>query len=140
MVNATNNTIQEVEPGENILFNGVNVVTRSSMDGCFGWLNYNENSGIFQITKPGIYNITFNANVAPTVAGVITVNITNSGDNIIGGEMVTPGATADEFENISTNILYRVACNAGTTITIKNNTETNPIQVSNPSLVIDRVA
>lgn len=140
MINAINNTQQTVLPGANILFNGSNVRTRSCSS-CCGWLNHNINSGLFEITKSGIYEITFSANVAPTVAGPITLNITNGGENIIGGEMQTPGTTEGVFENVSATILVEVPCNCCDTFTIKNNIPTNPITVGiGPSIVITKVA
>lgn len=139
MINAINNTNQNVAPAANVLFNGSNVRTRSC-NSCCGWLNHNINSGLFEITKAGVYKIDFNANVAPTVAGAITLNITNAGENIVGGEMKTTGATANVFENVAASILVEVPCNCCDTFTIKNNTPTNPIVVSQPSITIERIA
>lgn len=140
MINATNNAVQTVASGSNVLFNSANVITASSEGGCRGWLNHNEGSGLFEITKPGIYEIKFNANVEPTVADIITFNITNAGENIIGGEMVTPGATLEEPENISASVLVRVPCNCCDTFTVKNNSA-NPVIVDvSPSLTITRLA
>ena len=139
MINAINSTNQTVQPTGNIIFAGSNVRT-NSCNSCCGWLTHNENSGLFTITKAGIYKVHFNANVAPTVAGAITVNITNSGENISGGEMTTAGTTVGTFENISADVLVRVPCNSSVIITIKDNTATNPITVSQPSLIITRVA
>ena len=140
MINAINtNPTQTVEAGANVLFNGSNVRTNSCRS-CQGWLNFsNLNSGIFEITKAGIYEIHFNANVSPTVAGQITVNLTNAGENIIGGEMQTPGTTPDTFENIAAEILVQVPCNCCDIFTVNNNTE-NPVVFNNPSLSIERLA
>lgn len=140
MINAIATLPQTIEPTNNVIFTGYNVRTGSCNNGCSGWLNNNENSGLFQITKPGIYLVTFNANVSPTVAGAITLNITEDGENIVGGEMVTPGTTIDVLENVSATVLVRVPCNCCETISIKNNTPTNPITVEEPSLTIIRVA
>lgn len=137
MINAINTIEQTVQPTANIIFAGSNVRT-NACNSCCGWLNHNDNSGIFTITKPGIYKIHFNANVAPTVAGAITLNITNAGENISGGEMESSGATVNVFDNISAEVLVRVPCNSSVVITIKNNTPTNPITVSQPSLTITR--
>lgn len=137
MINSTNSITQTVQPGANVLFNSSNVRT-NSCNSCCGWLNHNQNSGIFTLTKPGIYKIHFNANVAPTVIGQITLNITNAGENITGGEMNSPGSSITLFDNISSEILVRVPCNSSVIITVKNNTLTNPIMVSQPSLVITR--
>lgn len=139
MINSTNSINQTVLPAANVIFTGNNVKT-NSCNSCCGWLNHNDNSGIFTIIKAGIYKIHFNANVAPTVAGAITLNITNSGENISGGEMKTAGTTVGTLENVSAEILVRVPCNSNLIITIKNNTATNPITVSQPSLTINKLA
>lgn len=140
MINAVNtNPVQTVQPGANVLFNATNVRT-NSCKGCRGWLNFNSvNSGIFEITKPGIYFIHFNSNVAPTVAGQITVNLTNAGENIIGGEMQTAGTTVGTFENIASGILVTVPCNCCDIFTVKNNTE-EAVDFNNPSLTIFKLA
>lgn len=136
MINAVNPINQTVQPTANVIFTGSNV--RTNACGCNGWLSHNDNSGLFTLTKPGIYKINFNANVAPTVAGAITLNITNAGENIAGGEMKTAGTTVGTLENINAEVLVRVPCNSSVIITVKNNTDTNPITVSQPSLVITR--
>lgn len=136
MINAVNPITQTIEPTANVIFTGSNVKTNSC--GCNGWLSHNDNSGLFTLTKPGIYKVQFNANVAPTVAGAITMNITNAGENIAGGEMKTAGTTVGTLENIASEVLVRVPCNTSAVITIKNNTATNPITVSQPSLTITR--
>ena len=140
MINAVNtNPVQTVQPGANVLFNATNVRTKSCKS-CCGWLNFNSiNSGIFEITKPGFYFIHFNGNVAPSVAGQITVNITNAGENIIGGEMQSPGTTVDVFESISAGILVEVPCNCCDIFTVKNTT-TDAVDFNNPSLTIFKLA
>lgn len=137
MINSTNNTIQTIQPTANVLFNTNNVRTKSC-EGCCGWLTHTEGSGIFTLTKPGVYKIHFNANVAPTVAGPITLNITNAGESIIGGQMNTPGTAVGVFSNVAAEVLVRVPCNSSVVITVKNNTPTNPITMNNPSIVITR--
>ena len=140
MINAiSTNPVQTVNAGANVLFDGTNVRTNSCKP-CQGWLNFSTlNSGIFEITKAGIYEIHFNANVSPTVAGQITVDITNAGENIIGGEMQTPGTTVDTFENIAAEILVQVPCNCCDIFTVKNNSA-NPVVFNNPSLTIEKLA
>lgn len=141
MINSINDTVQTVQPSANILFNGSNVRTNNCSNGCCGWLSHNENSGLFTITKAGIYRVHFNANVTNTVAvAPITLNITNAGESITGGAMSTTPAAIGGFENVSAEILVRVPCNSSVVITVKNNTPTNPIQVNNPSIVIEREA
>lgn len=137
MINSVNPNNQIVQPLANVIFTGNNVRTKSC-EGCCGWLSHNNNSGIFTLTKPGIYKVHFNANVAPTVAGAITLNITNAGENIAGGEMKTAGTVVGTLENISAEVLVRVPCNSSVVVTVKNNTPTNQITVTQPSLVITR--
>ena len=139
MINAINSVNQTVQPTANVIFSGTNVQT-NACNSCCGWLSHNNNSGIFTLTKPGIYRVHFNANVAPTVAGAITLNITNAGENIAGGEMKTAGTTVGTFENVAAEVLVRVPCNSSVVLTIKDNTATNPITVSQPSLTITREA
>lgn len=136
MINAVNPINQTIQPTANVIFTGSNVKTNAC--GCSGWLSHNDNSGLFTLTKPGIYKVHFNANVTPTVAGEITLNITNAGENISGGEMKTAGTTAGTFENINAEVLVRVPCNSSVVITVKNNTATNPVIISQPSLTITR--
>ena len=52
--------------------------------------------------------------------------------------MKSPGTTVDVFDNVSAEVLVRVPCNSSVVITVKNNTPTNPITVSQPSLTITR--
>lgn len=142
MINAINtNPVQTVQSGANVLFNGANVRTKSCKNcNSRGWLNFNSiNSGIFEITKSGIYFIQFNGNVAPTVAGQIIVDITNAGENIVGGEMQSPGTTVGTFENISAGVLVEVPCNCCDIFTIKNNTG-EAVDFNNPSLTIFKLA
>lgn len=139
MINSTNPINQAVAPTTNVLFTTNNFVS-NKCNTCCGSINHNDGSGIFSIVKAGLYRITFNANVAPTVAGAITLNITNAGESITGGEMKTAGATIDTFENVSAEVLVKVCPNQTAIISVKNNTPTNPITVSQPSLVIERVA
>jgi hypothetical protein len=140
MIDAINSITQSIAPTQNVIFNGANVRT-NSCNSCCGWLSHSDGSGIFTLTRPGIYRVHFNGNVTNTIAvAPITLDITNAGENIPGGTMTTTPAALGAFENVSSEILVRVPCNSSVAITIKNNTATNPIQVNQPSLVITKVA
>lgn len=137
MINATFiGADQTIPVNGNVQFNSTNVVT-NACNSCQGWLNHNDGSGIFTITKPGIYEVDFNANVASTVAGVVSLNITNAGENIAGGSMQQPGTVVGDLYSVSSSVLVRVPCNSSVIITIKN-TSANPITVNDPSLTITR--
>lgn len=140
MIDAINPSTQTIQPLGNVIFNGANVRT-NSCSSCCGWLSHSDGSGIFTLTRAGIYKVHFNANVTNTVAvAPITLDITNAGENIAGGTMTTTPAVLNGFENVSSELLVKVPCNSSVVITVKNNTATNPIQVSQPSLVITKVA
>ena len=140
MINSTNPTIQTVEPTQNVVFTSDRVRTNSCKPCCDGWLTHDLSSGLFTITKGGIYDISFNANVAnPTTAAEILFNITNSGESIIGGQMIVTPAAAGAYFNISARVLIRVPCRSSAIISIKNNS-TAEVLVSQPNIVITRQA
>lgn len=142
MINSTNAAVQTVESTKNVLFSNDRIRTNSCKSCCEGWLSHDLGSGLFTITKPGIYEIGFNANVAtPTDVELnpITLNITNAGESISGGEMVTTPAAVEEYYNVAATILLRVTCNSSVTISIKNNSANN-IFVSQANLFIIREA
>ena len=137
MINATNNVPQTVATNANVLFN-TNHVTTNSCNSCRGWLNHNVGSGLFTLTKGGIYAITFSGNVASTVAGIVTLAITNAGEAISGGIMTQPGTVVGDSYTLSKTVLVRVPCNSSVVITVKN-TSADPITVQDPSLTIERL-
>lgn len=137
MINATNNVTQVVNANANVLFNSTNVIS-NACNSCRGWLNHNTGSGLFTLTKAGVYEVSFNANVSATVAGSpVILGITNAGENISGGIMQQPGTVVDDLYSVSSTVLVPVPCGSSVVITIKNNS-VNPINVDNPSLTITR--
>lgn len=42
--------------------------------------------------------------------------------------------------DVAAEVLVRVPCNSSVVITVKNNTDTNPITVSQPSFTISRIS
>ncbi len=140
MINSFNEAVQTVATQANVTFLSTRVRTGSCC-GCGGWLNHDNGSGIFTITKPGIYRIHFNGNVAIPTGGTvapITVAITQSGEVLQGSEMVSTPAAVETFNNISSSVLVRVPCNVGAVIGVKN-IGTDPISVEQANIVIDRV-
>lgn len=138
MINSTNGVVQTVVDGANVLFTSDRVRTNSCRPCCDGWLCHDAESGIFTITKPGIYLVQFNANVAnPTTAGEITMNISNSGEALTGGEMVVTPTAINAYFNISAAVLVKVCHGSSTVITIKNNSGAD-VLVSQPNIVITR--
>ena len=138
MINSTNNAVQTVADGANVLFNVDRVRTNSCKSCCDGWLCHDSGSGIFTITKPGIYLVRYSSNVAnPTTAGEITMNISSSGESITGGEMIATPTAVEAYFNIAASILVKVCQGSSAVVTIKNNSGAD-VLVSAPSIVITR--
>lgn len=139
MINSFNEAVQTVASQSNITFLSTRVRTGSCC-GCRGWLNHDEGSGIFTITKPGVYLISFNGNVAIPTGGTvapITVAITQSGETLQGSEMVSTPTAVEAFNNISASVLIRVPCNVGAVIGVKN-VGADPISIEQANIVVYR--
>jgi hypothetical protein len=138
MINSVNAAVQTVAAGQNVTFSTDRVRTRSCESCCGGWLSHDLGSGLFTITKPGIYEVGFNANVAnSTATGAIILDITNAGETISGSEMVVTPTVANAYFNVSSNILVKVPCNSSITVSVKNNS-TATVLVSQANLFITR--
>lgn len=138
MINSINTTVQTVVTTQNVIFSADRVKTNSCKSCCGGWLSHSIGSGLFTLTKPGIYKISFNANVANSAGtGPIVFDITSSGESFSGGEMVVTPSTASAYFNISSTILVQVPCNSSITISVKNNS-TESVLVSQANIVITR--
>lgn len=136
MIDSTNIIDQVVNSNNNVLF--ANTLVRSASANCKGWLNHTAGSGLFQITKPGLYEIQFNGNVASTVAGTINLAMRSNGEILQGSQMNVTNV-ANNVYNVSANRLVRVCGNGSTTITISN-VGANAIAISNPNIIIKKVA
>lgn len=137
MINSTNIAEQTVATNGNILFANTQVRTCSA-NCCNGWLNHNAGSGIFQIIKPGIYEIQFNTNVSSATAGVINLAISSNGEILQGSQMNTTNV-ANNVYNVSSNRLIRVCGNGSTTLSVSN-VGANDITITNPNIIIKKVA
>lgn len=137
MINSVNVSEQTVLANQNILFNVDRVRTKSC--GCNGWLHHDLGSGQFTLTKCGIYEIQFNANVTSATPGALVFNIENNGENIGGTEMDTTVVTAGTYANISASTLVQVPCGSSTTITIGNNSLISTL-VKDANIIIKRNA
>lgn len=138
MIDSTNIVDQIVNSNNNVLFANTLVRTCSANCNCKGWLNHSAGSGLFQITKSGLYEIQFNGNVASTVAGTINLAIRSNGEILQGSQMNTTNV-ANNIYNVSANRLVRVCGNGSTTITISN-VGTNAVAVSSPNIIIKKLA
>lgn len=141
------NSVQEIAltlagNAANIPFASDVVRTRSA--NCCGWLNHSAGSTQYQITKPGVYEIMFNANVTSAAVGITSLGINANGELLSGTEMDYTVATANAYGNVSANRLIRVCGNGSTTITVGSvptvgATATQIPTVKNASLIIKRI-
>lgn len=140
MINSVNISTQTVNSLQPVVFSSSNVRTRSCRTCCGGWLSHTENSGLFTITEPGIYEISFNADVAqPTTAGEITLDISQGGMTIPGGRMVVTPTAVNAFFNVSASVLVKVNCKETAAISVINNSDA-AISAQQASLIIKRLS
>lgn len=103
---------------------------------------HREGSAIITITKPGIYLVTTNMDVAlPTGAAVtpITVALSVDGEALNGSVMTsTPDGTAD-FNNISTSHLVQVYCPCCLNVSVVN-TSIGDVVFQNANITVERKA
>lgn len=136
MIESINTIEQTVIPNNNVLFNADVVRTRSA--NCCGWLTRSNGSGLYQITKPGLYRIDFSANITSAAAGPVSFAIKNNGE-ILGGSQMIFTATANATQNVSTFRYIRVCCGGSATISV-GNVGAGSVTVSNPNIAIEKVA
>lgn len=140
MIESINEATQEVAINSNILF--ANDVLRTRCANCTGFLNHEQGSGQFTLTKNGIYEILFRANITSATANdVLGLAMTSNGEELIGTQMDYTVATANVNQGVYTHRLVRV-CNGARTIAIKNNSTTNttPMIIKNANIIIKKVA
>lgn len=137
MINSVNEAVQNVNANENVLFATDVIRTRSAT--CCGWLQHSAGSGIFQLTKPGIYKIDFNANITSATAGALALAFKNNGEQMIGTEMDSTVATANAYQNVSASRLVRICGNGSASITI-GNVGTLATLVKNANIIVEKIA
>ena len=140
MINSVNPLVQTVNNSQPVIFTSDNVKTKSCKSCCDGWLVHQNNSGLFNIVKPGIYEIEFNADVAqPTTAGEITLDISQSNTLIPGGRMITTPTVVNAYFNISGQVLIRLVCRETSSISVINNSGA-AINVQQANIIIKRLS
>ncbi len=132
MIESINPVDQNVLPNANVLFSEDVVRTRSA--NCCGWLTRSNGSGLFQLTKAGIYKIEFKANITSDVAGPVNFAIKSNGE-VLGGSQINFIATANGTTNVNTFRYIRVCPNGSTTISI-GNVGTGAVTVNTPNIAI----
>lgn len=79
MINSIATAIQTVANGQNVLFTTDRVRTKSCQCACKGWLAHDVGSGLFTLTKQGIYEVEYTANITSETVGVASLELEQNG-------------------------------------------------------------
>lgn len=137
MINSVNINEQTVAVNGNVLFDTDRVRTRACY--CGGWLQHDNGSGTFEIVRPGIYKVDFNANVTAAAAGDTTLAIQNNGVTIGGTEMDYVVAVAGDYQNVSASTLVVVQPYGSRTISVANISDAE-VTVDDANIIVTRIA
>lgn len=141
MAEFTNNAVQTVAVGQNVLFTETPV-------GCNrGFIVHREGSG--NVTLRGItnqcrarYRVSFGANLAvPTggTAGSISIALALDGEPLNSAVGTVTPAAVNEYFNVYTSVYVEVPRGCCVTVAVEN-ISTQAINVANPNLIVERVA
>lgn len=134
MIDAVNAPVQTVASQGVVLFGSTRISTGCSV-------RHEQGSGRFVATKPGIYKVSFNANVAIPAGGTIapiTLNILQDGDPLAGTQMIATPAAAGDLYNVSATTLVKVYQCCGCTSIGVQNSGVASIEVQDANFVITR--
>lgn len=141
MAEFTNGLLQLVAAGANVLF------TETPVRGNGCCIQHRAGSGL--VTLKGatnqcraLYRVSFGANVAiPTggTVGPISLAIAIDGEPLATATMIETPAAVEEFSNVYASVLVEAPCGCCVTVGVRN-TGTDPINVQNANLIVDRVA
>lgn len=139
MINSIGVASQTVTSGQNVLFPTDKVRTRSCQCSCKGWLAHDLGSGLFTLTKPGVYEVEYNANVTSATVGVASLDLELDGEIIGGTRSIYTVATASEVGNVSGTTLIRVPCGASYVVSLGNNSGLS-LTVQDANIIIKKLA
>ena len=112
---------------------------RTNSATCCGWLQHEQGSSQFTLTRCGIYEIEFNANITSVTTGTASLAVRSNGEVLPGTQMDYVVATAGAYRDVAANRLVKVCGNASKTITISN-VGTIAVDIKNANIIIKKVA
>lgn len=134
------NALQTVDVHQNVIFPSTAVPGGNT-------ILHREGSGL--VTLRGITNqcrarfrVTFGANIAVPTGGTvrpISLAISLNGEPVVETTMISTPAAVEQFNSISRSLFLDVPSGCCTQIAVQN-ISTEPIEVQNASLIIERVA
>lgn len=138
MINSVAVAPASVSAGSNVLFPTDRVRTKSC-NSCCGWLSHDVGSGLFTITKPGIYEVEYNANITSADPGEASLVLEQNGEAIGGTQSIYTVATAGVLGNVGASTLICVPCGASYTISLTNNSAL-ALNVQDANIIIKKIA
>ena len=139
MIYSTHVERQTIEQGRNARFNNDEVRTKSSRCPYHGWLIHDEHSDSFSLIKPGIYRVSFNANISSAQTGEISLKLLVNGKEVKGSKAMANIVEENKYSNVSGEVLIRV--NGCKPIElVLNNDECQYFEVTDLGLLITKVA
>lgn len=139
MINSIATAVQTVTNSNNVLFPTDRVRTKSCQCACKGWLAHDLGSGLFTLTKQGIYEVSYTADITSAAAGVASLVLEQNGEAIGGTQSIYTVATASAYGNVSGDTLIQVPCGAPYTIALANNSGLD-LSVQNANIIIKKIA
>ncbi len=137
----TNIGTQTVAAGQNVAF------TETPVSCNRGYVNHREGSGVF--TLRGItnqrcarYKVSFGGNIAIPAGGTvapISVALALEGEPLGSATAIVTPAAVDEFFNVFSAVYVTVPCGCCMSVAVEN-TSTQPIDIQNANIIIERVA
>ncbi len=135
MVNAVNVAAQTVNVNAPVLYASTRIQTGGRA--CCAAATHQPGTGVVNLRKPGIYEVTFNGNVATAAAGTAVVNIQTNGVNIPGAQ-ATVTTAVDNIYSVSLTTLIQVCCNETVSVSISNGS-TVALTVANADITVTKL-
>lgn len=140
MAEFTNNALQLVAVGGNVLFNETAVCPTKCV-------THREGSGVVRLRGftnqcRARYLVSFSGNIEiPTggVVGAISLAISVDGETLASTQMIVTPAAVLNFFNVSAQVFIDVPCGCCATVAVEN-TSTQAINVQNANLIVTREA
>ncbi len=133
--------LQTVAAGQNVIF------TESIIPCKKGYVSHRDGSGVFHLR--GVtnqcyarYKASFGANISVPTGGTveaISIALAIEGEPQASALAIVTPAAVDEFGNVYVSVFIDVPRGCCTAVTVEN-TSTQPINVQNANLIIERVA
>lgn len=139
MINSIGVASQTVAVGQNVLFPTDRVRTRSCQCACKGWFAHDLGSGLFTLTKPGIYEVEYSANITSATLGEASLDLELDGEIIGGTRSIYTVATASALGNVDGSTSVQVPCGASYVISLGNNSAL-PSTVQDANIIIKKIA